>query len=203
MVEWIIHTMESLGYWGIGLLMFLENLFPPIPSELIMPLAGFTIARGTMDFVPAIAAGVIGTVLGTLPWYFAGAYFGERRLMNWADRYGKWLTLSSRDIERSIAWFNQYGKVAVFLCRLVPGVRTLISLPAGLARMNLGIFLLYSTGGTLIWTSLLTFAGYLLGDNYEQVEHYLGPVSKIVLVLLLVAFGIWLWRRQRPSVPRL
>ena len=203
MVEWIIHTMESLGYWGIGFLMFLENLFPPIPSELIMPLAGFTIARGTMDFVPAIAAGVIGTVLGALPWYFAGAYFGERRLMNWADRYGKWLTLSSRDIERSIAWFNQYGKVAVFLCRLVPGVRTLISLPAGLARMNLGIFLLYSTGGTLIWTSLLTFTGYLLGDNYEQVEHYLGPVSKIVLVLLLVAFGIWLWRRQRPSVPRL
>jgi len=203
MVEWITRTMESMGYWGIGLLMFLENLFPPIPSELIMPLAGFTIARGSMDFVPAIAAGVIGTVLGALPWYFAGVYFGERRLMNWADRYGKWLTLSSRDIERSIAWFNQYGKLAVFLGRLVPGVRTLISLPAGLARMNLGIFLLYSTVGTLIWTSALTFFGYLLGENYEQVEHYLGPVSKIVLVLLVVAFGIWLWRRQRPIVPRL
>lgn len=203
MVEWITRTMESMGYWGIGLLMFLENLFPPIPSELIMPLAGFAIARGSMDFVPAIAAGVIGTVLGALPWYFAGVYFGERRLMNWADRYGKWLTLSSRDIERSIAWFNQYGKLAVFLGRLVPGVRTLISLPAGLARMNLGIFLLYSTVGTLIWTSALTFFGYLLGENYEQVEHYLGPVSKIVLVLLVVAFGIWLWRRQRPIVPRL
>ncbi len=189
--------MESLGYLGIGLLMFLENLFPPIPSELIMPLAGFTVAKGNMQMVPAIAAGVIGTVLGAFPWYYAGMILGEKRLMDLADKYGKWLTVSSRDIEKAIAWFNQYGGRAVFICRLVPGVRTLISLPAGISRMNLGMFLLYSTLGTIIWTSLLTYAGFLLGDNYDLVDEYLAPVSKIVLLVLLLAFGVWVWRRKQ------
>jgi membrane protein DedA with SNARE-associated domain len=197
MVEWITRTMESLGYLGIGLLMFLENLFPPIPSELIMPLAGFTVAKGNMQMVPAIAAGVIGTVIGAFPWYYAGMVLGEKRLMDLADKYGKWLTVSSRDIEKAIAWFNQYGGRAVFICRLVPGVRTLISLPAGISRMNLGMFLLYSTLGTIIWTSLLTYAGFLLGDNYDLVDEYLGPVSKIVLLVLVVAFGFWVWRRKQ------
>lgn len=189
--------MESLGYLGIGLLMFLENLFPPIPSELIMPLAGFTVAKGNMQMVPAIAAGVIGTVIGAFPWYYAGMFLGEKRLMDLADKYGKWLTISSRDIEKAIAWFNQYGGRAVFICRLVPGVRTLISLPAGISRMNFGMFLLYSTLGTIIWTSLLTYAGFLLGDNYDLVDEYLGPVSKIVLLTLVVAFGVWIWRRKQ------
>ena len=189
--------MESLGYLGIGLLMFLENLFPPIPSELIMPLAGFTVAKGNMQMVPAIVAGVIGTVIGAFPWYYAGMFLGEKRLMDLADKYGKWLTISSRDIEKAIAWFNQYGGRAVFICRLVPGVRTLISLPAGISRMNFGMFLLYSTLGTIIWTSLLTYAGFLLGDNYDLVDEYLGPVSKIVLLTLVVAFGVWIWRRKQ------
>lgn len=189
--------MESLGYLGIGLLMFLENLFPPIPSELIMPLAGFTVSKGNMEFVPAVVAGVVGTVLGAFPWYFAGMYLGEGRLMRLADRYGKWLTVSGRDIETAIAWFNKYGGFAVFICRLVPGVRTLISLPAGLARMNLLAFLLYSTAGTLIWTVLLTYGGYALGENYELVDEYLGPVSKIVLGGLAIAFAVFIFLRYQ------
>ncbi len=189
--------MESLGYLGIGLLMFLENLFPPIPSELIMPLAGFTVSKGNMDFVPAVVAGVVGTVLGAFPWYFAGMYLGEGRLIQLADRYGKWLTVSGRDIETAIAWFNKYGGFAVFICRLVPGVRTLISLPAGLARMNLFSFLLYSTAGTLIWTLLLTYAGFALGENYDLVDEYLGPVSKIVLGGLAIAFAAWIFLRYQ------
>jgi len=197
MVEWITGIMESLGYLGIAFLMFMENLFPPIPSEVIMPLAGFTVARGEMGFFPAIAAGVVGTVLGALPWYYAGVYCGEKRLMDWADRYGKWFMLSSRDLEKAIAWFNKYGKTAVFLCRLVPGVRTLISLPAGLARMNLLVFLIYSTLGTIIWTTLLTLAGYWLGAEYERVETYLAPVSKIALGLLVLTFIGWLWWRRQ------
>jgi len=190
--------MESLGYLGIGLLMFLENLFPPIPSELIMPLAGFTVSKGNMEFVPAVVAGVVGTVLGAFPWYFAGMYLGKGRLMRLADRYGKWLTVSGRDIETAIAWFNKYGGFAVFICRLVPGVRTLISLPAGLARMNLLAFLLYSTAGTLIWTLLLTYAGFALGQNYDLIDEYLGPVSKIVLGGLAIAFAVFIfWRYQK------
>lgn len=197
MTDWITNMMESLGYLGIGILMFLENLFPPIPSELIMPLAGFTISQGKMGFLPAIAAGTIGTVLGAFPWYFAGHYFGEARLKAWADRYGKWITVSSKDIDKVVNWFNRHGGKAVFLGRLVPGIRTLISLPAGLAGMSFPLFLLYSTIGTIIWTALLTWLGYLLGENYDEVDHYLGPVSKIVLLSLVIWFGLWIWRRQQ------
>lgn len=195
MVEWITNTMNSLGYWGIGILMFLENLFPPIPSELIMPLAGFTISQGKMEFAPAVFAGVMGTVIGALPWYYAGKILGEQRLKSLADRYGKWLTISSKDITKATGWFDRHGAIAVFLCRLVPGVRTLISLPAGISHMHLLPFLLYSTIGTTLWVGLLTYAGYVLGDNYELVDEYLAPVSKIVLAIIVAAFGIWVVKR--------
>lgn len=198
MAEWITQIMTSLGYVGIGLLMFLENLFPPIPSELIMPLAGFTVAQGQMAFVPAVTAGVVGTVLGALPWYYIGVYLGENRLKGWIDRYGKWLGISSEEIDKAQRWFYRHGTKAVFFGRLVPGIRTLISLPAGFSRMRFGTFLIYSTLGTVAWTLLLTGAGYLLGDNYEVVEQYLGPVSKIVLGLLLVGIIFW-WFQQRPQ----
>lgn len=196
MAEWITNIMNSLGYWGIGLLMFLENIFPPIPSELIMPLAGFTVAQGKLNFGLVVLAGVLGTVLGALPWYYAGQILGEQRLKSLADKYGKWLTISSKDIDKAKRWFDRRGGQAVFICRLVPGVRTLISLPAGISRMPLVPFLLYSTLGTLLWVGLLTYAGYALGNNYELVEEYLAPVSKIVLVTLVIAFILWLVRRN-------
>lgn len=196
MVEWITNTMNSLGYLGIGLLMFLENLFPPIPSELIMPLAGFTVSRGEMQFFPAVLAGVVGTILGAFPWYYAGKFFGEERLRDLADKYGKWITVSGKDIDKANNWFNRYGGLAVFLCRLVPGVRTLISLPAGLNNMPLIPFIIYSTIGTALWVSLLTGAGYLLGDHYDLVDEYLGPVSKIVLLSLVIGFGLWILRKN-------
>jgi membrane protein DedA with SNARE-associated domain len=197
MVEWITNTMHSLGYLGIGLLMFLENLFPPIPSELIMPLAGFTVAQGKMNFGLAVLAGVIGTMLGALPWYYAGKILGETRLRKLADRYGKWVAMSGKDIDKANYWFNKHGARAVFFCRLVPGVRTVISLPAGISSMSLPVFLLYSTIGTTIWIVLLTGLGYFLGNNYYLVDDYLGPVSKIVLIGLVVAFVVWVLRRKK------
>ena len=196
MVEWITNTMNSLGYVGIGLLMFLENLFPPIPSELIMPLAGFTVAQGKMEFAPVVMAGVVGTVLGALPWYYAGKLLGEKRLKSLANRYGKWLGISAKDIDKSKTWFNKHGNTAVLLCRLVPGVRTLISIPAGISSMPVLPFLVFSTLGTLLWVSLLTYSGYVLGNNYHLVEEYIGPVSKIVLVALIVAFVVWVIRQR-------
>lgn len=196
MLEWITNTMSSLGYLGIGMLMFLENLFPPIPSELIMPLAGFTVAQGRMELVPAIAAGVIGTVIGALPWYYAGKILGTERLQQLADKYGKWISVSSKDIVKADRWFDRHGSKAVFFCRLVPGVRTLISLPAGISKMHLVPFLIYSTIGTLLWVGLLTYAGYALGDNYELVDEYLAPVSKIVVVTLVIGFILWVVRKN-------
>ena len=197
MAEWIINTMNALGYWGIGLLMFLENLFPPIPSELIMPLAGFTVAKGQMNFQYAVLAGVLGTILGALPWYYAGKLVGEEQLGAIADRYGKWFGISKADIDKANRWFYRHGNQAVLLGRLVPGIRTLISLPAGISQMRLAPFLVYSTIGTTVWITLLTYAGYLLGDHYDRVDEYLAPVSKIVLGGLIVALVVWMVRRKQ------
>ncbi len=189
--------MTALGYLGIGLLMFLENLFPPIPSELIMPLAGFTVAQGKMNFFLAVLAGVAGTMLGALPWYYAGNLLTEQRLRRLADRYGKWVALSSKDIDKANHWFNRHGTKTVLFCRLVPGVRTIISLPAGVSRMPIALFLIYSTVGTTLWVTLLTAAGYFLGNNYRLVEAFLEPVSKVVLLMLIVAFTLWVIRKRR------
>jgi len=179
--------------------MFAENLFPPIPSELIMPLAGFTVSQGKMNFALAVLAGVVGTIVGAIPWYYAGKLVGEQRLKRLADQYGKWITVSGKDIDKAQQWFNRYGNTAVLIGRLVPGVRTLISLPAGISNMPLVPFFIYSTIGTTLWVSLLTFLGYVLGNNYELVDEYLGPVSKIVLGIIIVAFVIWIVRKQQKA----
>jgi membrane protein DedA with SNARE-associated domain len=188
MVAWITDTIYSLGYLGIGFLMCLENLFPPIPSELIMPLGGFVVAQGKMNFGLVVLAGVVGTVLGALPWYYAGKLLGEERLKNFCDRYGRWMGISGDDISKAKIWFDRHGYRAVLLCRLVPGIRTLISIPAGLSNMRILPFLIYSTIGTTIWVALLTYAGFALGQNYKLVEQYLDPISKYVLVGIVLAF---------------
>ncbi|MEA5502875.1 DedA family protein [Halotia wernerae UHCC 0503] len=201
MLEWIINTINSLGYWGIALLMFLENLFPPIPSELIMPLAGFT-ARTTPDKLNIFGvffAGLLGSVVGALIWYYPGKFLSEKRLKTLADKYGKWLAISSEDITKAKRWFYRQGKKAVLIGRLVPGVRTLISVPAGLSNMNLLSFLFYTALGSAAWVGLLTYSGYVLGSQYELVDKYLAPVSKIVLgILVLACFG-WILKRQRKN----
>ncbi len=196
MLEWIINAINSMGYFGIALLMFLENIFPPIPSEVIMPLAGFATVQGKLNFAGAIAAGTVGSVVGALPWYFAGKHWGEDHLKHLADKYGKWLTLSGKDIDKAKNWFDKHGGFAVFFGRLVPGVRTFISVPAGIAKMNLLPFLLFSTIGTGLWVGLLTGAGSILGHNYQLVEKVLGPVSGIAIIALLVFFGIWAGKRH-------
>lgn len=188
-------TMDALGYWGIGLLMFLENLFPPIPSELIMPLAGYSAAQGQIALVPAIFAGVLGTMLGALPWYYLGRWISEERMARWLERHGRWLGIRPRELERSRRWFKRHGRKVVLWGRLIPGIRTLISLPAGFEMMPLREFLVYSTLGTTIWVTALTLAGYKLRRNFALVEQWLAPVSKGIAGLLLVLLFVWLGRR--------
>lgn len=197
MAEWVQNLMDSMGYLGILLLMIVENVFPPIPSELIMPSAGFAASRGDMNIFLVILMGVLGSVLGTLPLYYLGRAFGEKRLIEWADKYGKWLTLSGKDIRRADAWFDKHGTKAVLFGRLVPGIRSLLSLPAGMSEMPLPKFLIYSTIGSALWASLLAGAGYLLGENYDRVEQYVGPVSRIILGLVIVGAIWWFVRRKR------
>lgn len=197
MLEFITNTISSLGYVGIAFLMALENLIPPIPSELIMPLAGFTVTQGKMNFTLAIFAGTIGSVLGALPWYFLGDYWGLERTKEIADRYGKWLTLSSKDVERANDWFNRRGYWATGLGRLIPGIRTYISLPAGISKMPLLPFLFYSTVGSIFWVTFLTGAGYVLGANYEKVATYLKPFSVLVLIAVVSAIIYGILKRKK------
>ncbi len=196
MLDWITNIITSFGYLGIGLLMFLENVFPPIPSELIMPLAGFTATQGKLSLQFVILAGTLGSVLGAFPWYYVGKLVGEKRLRLWIDKYGKWLTLSGADIDRSKRWLNKYGKATVFFGRLVPGIRTFISVPAGLDNMPLIPFLLYSFAGSLIWTALLSYAGFVLGNNFQQVEKYIGPISGIIIAAIIIYLIISFIRRK-------
>lgn len=196
MVEWMQNLMDSMGYLGILLLMILENLFPPIPSELIMPSAGFAAARGDLKLVGVVLAGTLGSVIGTLPLYFIGRAVGEDRLIAWADRHGKWLTLSGRDIEKADEWFDRYGHSVVLFGRLIPGIRSLLSLPAGISEMPLPKFLLYSAIGSGLWASALALAGYLLGDHYEEVEHLISPISKVVLGVGLI-WAIWIFIKRK------
>ena len=196
MFEWVVNTINSLGYVGIACLMLLENLFPPIPSELIMPLAGFTVTQGELKFGYVLVAGIVGSVLGATPWYFLGKYWGLERTKKIADRYGKWLTLSGEDVHRAKKWFDRRGNVATGIGRLVPGIRTYISIPAGISRMSLVPFLVYSTLGTAIWISLLTYAGYILGANYERVGDYLKPIGTLVIGLIIVGSLVWIIKRR-------
>lgn len=188
--------MNQLGYVGISLLMFLENLFPPIPSELIMPLAGFSAAQGKLELFPTIIAGVIGTILGSYPWYYMGKWISEERLESFANRYGKWMGINASDIHKANNWFNHHGHQSVFFGRLVPGIRTIVSLPAGVNAMGLISFTLYSLGGISLWVTFLASAGYKLGDHYELVEQYLSPVSKIVVIAVITIITLSLVRKQ-------
>ena len=196
MLAWAESVMNSLGYAGVVLLMIIDNVFPPIPSEVIMPLAGYTAARGELGFWGVVAAGTLGSVLGALPLYYLGYTVGQDRLAQWADKHGKWLTLSGEDVHQAGNWFAKYQGAAVFFARMVPGVRSLISIPAGVERMNFALFLLYTVSGTALWTLILAFLGRVLGDNYELVGAYLGPISE-TMVGLLVAWAVgWVLKRK-------
>lgn len=202
MTDWIIQTISDLGYVGIFLVMLAESIFPPIPSELIIPFAGFAAANGQLDFFGVLAAATVGAVVGMLPWYFAGRLFGLERVRWLADRYGRLLTMNADEIDVAVGVFRRFGPVIVLFGRLMPIIRTLISIPAGLARMPLPVFLLASTAGALVWNTVLTLAGYLLHEHYELVEVVLDPLSYIVLagVVLLYLFRVITWKPGKPAV---
>ena len=182
-----VETNKWIGYTAILLAMFLENLFPPIPSELIMPLGGFYVSQGQLDFIPVIFAGVIGTVLGAFPWYGIGRLVNEKRIEDWLKKNGRWIGISPNELSRSRRWFANYGTALVFWGRLVPGIRTLISVPAGIELMPLPPFILWTTAGSFVWTCLLTFAGFFLGESYSNVEIWIEPFSRFFKLFLGLA----------------
>jgi membrane protein DedA with SNARE-associated domain len=184
--NWITGLIKSNGYLGIAFLMLAENVFPPIPSELIMPLAGFTAGQGQFSLLLVILAGSVGSLAGTCFWYWIGVKIGTEGLKRFSDQHGRWLTLSRKDIERADAWFDRHGHWAVLVGRLIPAVRTLISVPAGMSGMSFGRFMLHSAIGTVAWTSLLALAGFWLQGSYAKIAAFVGPASNAIVAVIVI-----------------
>ena len=181
MFDGIVALLTKWGVFGVFLLMLAENVFPPIPSEVLLPLAGYVAVKGQSSLMLTIAAGTAGSVAGASVWYYVGRWVGVERLKRFAARHGRWLTLTPGEVDHVDRWFDRHGRWAVLFGRMVPGVRTLISVPAGVTGMKLTPFLACTTIGSAFWTSLLTIAGYELGENYGQVARFVEPASNIVL----------------------
>ena len=202
MEQWITQFMEQYGYWGILLMIAVENLFPPIPSEVILTFGGFMTTNTGMTVPGVIAFATAGSVGGAVILYGVGLLIDVERLERIVDRYGHILRIKREDIRRADAWFDNYGYWTVLFCRMVPLVRSLISIPAGMSNMRFGLFLLFTTIGTLAWNTILVLIGAALGDSWEQVLYYMDIYSNIVYAVLaagaiaLVALYI---RKRRKS----
>ena len=201
MGDWVIRLIDQTGYVGIFFLMMAETVFPPIPSEVIMPVAGVRAAGGPMTLPGVIAAGTAGAMFGNFFWYLLARVIGMKRFRPFIESYGRWLTMDWPDVEKAERLFGRFGSLIVFFGRLLPTIRSIVSIPAGLLRMRLRSFLLWSTVGTVAWTSVLAIAGYWLGSEFDNVERVVGPVSSGIIALIVLAY-IWrqlTWRKRHPE----
>ncbi len=181
-----VENNPNIAYLVICFAMFLENIIPPIPSEIIMPLGGFLVFQGKLNLYILIFVGLIGTVLGAIPWYYLGRFLNEKKLANLIDSKGKFLGITSNDLNKSKVWFDKYGVSLVFWGRLIPGIRTLISVPAGIELMPLKKFFIWTSLGSLIWVILLSLSGYIFGENYTIIESYINDFKVLLKPLLVV-----------------
>jgi membrane protein DedA with SNARE-associated domain len=192
---WIEYLIEAFGALGVALLMTLENLFPPIPSEFILPFAGFLVGRGELGFLPALVASTAGSLSGALILYALGRWGGRSLIL----RYGRFLRVKEADLDRAEGWFDKYDQWVILFGRMVPGVRSVVSIPAGMLRTPFLQFVLLTTAGSAAWNALLLGAGWYLGENWQQIQGIVGSVSNFVLILVAVALvcaAIWWWRRR-------
>jgi len=190
MQNWIIETMESFGYLGIFLLIALENLFPPIPSEVILTFGGFMTTTSTLTKTGVIFFSTLGSVFGAILLFGIGTLLDVQKLEKIVDKWGHILRLTKKDIHKANEWFTKYGVWTVFFCRLIPLIRSLISIPAGMSRMNFWIFLLFTTLGSLIWNTILVTVGASVGSSWEKIVSYMDVYSNIIYAILAVGLAI-------------
>lgn len=186
MADWIFGVMDAAGYSGLTFLMWLENVFPPIPSELVMPLAGYRTQQGSMSYAGVVAAGTLGSLAGAYMFYGGAYWLGRERVESFCARHGRWIAITPKDLQRANDWFERRGAATVFFCRLVPGLRSVISIPAGLVGHNFLEFTVFTILGTAIWCAALAYVGIALGENFKQVGDYLNPVSWLIFAVVLV-----------------
>lgn len=191
MNDWVVRLIEQSGYLGVGFLMFLETVFPPIPSEVIMTVAGVTAAKGELELSLVIASGTAGAMLGNIFWYLAARAIGIERLKPVIQRHGRWLTVNWREVQRAQRWMEKHGIAFVLVGRVIPTMRSLVSVPAGLLKMRFRSFVIASTLGTFAWTALLAGAGFRLRSDFEQVDQFVTPVANAILALMALGY---LWR---------
>lgn len=199
MEAWITSVMESYGYAGIFLLILLENIFPPITSEVVLTIGGFMTTTTGLSLFGVIAASTAGSVAGAVILYYIGRFLSVERLESIVGKYGKWLRLTSKDLHKADAWFDRYGMWTVFFGRLIPVVRSLISIPAGMSGMKLKWFLLFTVAGTLIWNTILVIVGAAVGENRDVIMRQLEIYSNLVYAVLIMGAiaGIWYFLRKK------
>lgn len=197
--DWVTDVIDALGYAGVALLIALENLFPPIPSEIVLPFAGFVASDGDANLVGMIVAATIGSLVGAWILYGIAACIGRDRLERFLLRYGKWLRLTTDDVAKADRWFQNRAVVAVLVGRCIPLIRSLVSIPAGFQRMPLSTFTLYTAIGSAIWNTALITAGYALRENWEDVEPILDVVQYVVVAAIVAAIVWFVWSRRRSS----
>ncbi|CAG69634.1 MULTISPECIES: DedA family protein [Acinetobacter] len=195
MENWVIQIIERLGYLGIAFLMFLDNVFPPIPSEIIMPSAGYTASRGQLQIIGVIVAGSLGSILAAAILYALGRQISHAALFRWTDRYGKYLLIQTKDLQIALEWFEKYGHRIVFFGRMIPAVRSLISIPAGMSRMPFWKFMLYSSLGTVIWTTFLAGVGFYFGENQAFMFSIMHRVGYLILAITLMVSVWWIYHK--------
>jgi membrane protein DedA with SNARE-associated domain len=200
--DWVTDVIDKLGYVGVALLVALENLFPPIPSEIVLPFAGFVARDGDANLIGMIAAATIGSTVGALVLYGIAGAIGPDRLHRFLERYGKWFRLTQRDIARAEMWFDRRAVVAVLVGRCVPLIRSLVSIPAGLRRMPLGPFVIYTIIGSVVWNTTLIGAGYLLRSRWHDVEPVMQWFQYVVLVAIAASIAWYAWTRFVSPVAR-
>ncbi|HEV7458720.1 MAG TPA: DedA family protein [Roseococcus sp.] len=199
MMDLITEWVGAAGYAGVAALMFLENLFPPIPSELIMPFAGFAAARGELTLTGVVLAGVLGTLLGNAFWFEAARAFGAERSKRLVARFGGRVGVTREDLDAAEAALRRWGPMAVFFGRMMPGIRTVISIPAGLIEMPRLVFYAWTTAGTFLWVGALALLGFMLEEAYTQIEENIGGAGKIFVagaVVLVLLLGWRAWKRR-------
>jgi len=197
MSDWVVRLIDAGGYWGIAFLMVLENVFPPIPSELIMGIGGIRVGQGQMEVVPLLFAGTIGTTIGNFFWYGLGRKLGMAGIKPFVERHGRWLTLHWHNVEWLDRCFERHGEKIIFFFRFMPAFRTIVSLPAGLFSMGPLRFAIWTAGGALIWNIILVACGYYLGANFSKIDDWLGPITNICVALMVVGY-VWrlvTWKR--------